>query len=160
MYEQRTQAHPVAQPRAPAPPPFCKSDASRLLHFCKSVGRAENGRYGIMSDMKKDDVNAVLSRVLTWPAEAQQEAVASLRAIEDEWVGSFELSSDDREALERSADDVQHGRLADDDKVRKIVRSLPARMKVRYTDTALGEIDEICSHIARDNRDAASDVAD
>jgi hypothetical protein len=40
-----------------------------------------------MSDMKKDDVNAVLSRVLTWPAEAQQEAVASLRAIEDEWVG-------------------------------------------------------------------------
>ena len=70
-----------------------------------------NGRYGTMSDMKKDDVNAVLSRVLTWPAEAQEEAVASLRAIEDEWVGSFELSSDDREALERSADDVRHGRL-------------------------------------------------
>jgi hypothetical protein len=73
-----------------------------------------------MSDMKKDDVNTVLSRVLTWPAEAQQEAVASLRAIEDEWVGSFELSSDDREALERSADDVRHGRLADDDKVREV----------------------------------------
>jgi plasmid stabilization system protein ParE len=33
-------------------------------------------------------------------------------------------------------------------------------MKVRYTDTALGEIDEICSHIARDNPSAASDVAD
>src|SRR6202521_901156 len=49
--------------------------------------RAENGRYGTISDMKKDDVNAVLSRVLTWPAEAQQEAVASLRAIEDEGVG-------------------------------------------------------------------------
>jgi plasmid stabilization system protein ParE len=44
-----------------------------------------------MSDMKKDDVNAVLSRVLTWPAEAQQEAVASLRAIEDEWVGGAAL---------------------------------------------------------------------
>ena len=37
--------------------------------------------------MKKDDVKAVLGRVLTWPAPAQQEAVASLRAIEDEWVG-------------------------------------------------------------------------
>jgi plasmid stabilization system protein ParE len=33
-------------------------------------------------------------------------------------------------------------------------------MKVRYTDTALGEIDEICSYIARDNPHAASDVAD
>jgi plasmid stabilization system protein ParE len=33
-------------------------------------------------------------------------------------------------------------------------------MKVRYTDTALGEVDEICSYIARDNPDAASDVAD
>jgi plasmid stabilization system protein ParE len=33
-------------------------------------------------------------------------------------------------------------------------------MKVRYTDTALGEIDEICSYIARDNPSAASDVAD
>src|ERR1700680_1020766 len=50
-------------------------------------GGAEIGRYGTMSDMKKDDVNAVLSRVLTWPAEAQREAVASLRAIEDEWGG-------------------------------------------------------------------------
>ena len=47
--------------------------------------RAERGRYGTISDMKKDDVKAVLGRVLTWPAPAQKEAVASLRAIEDEW---------------------------------------------------------------------------
>ena len=33
-------------------------------------------------------------------------------------------------------------------------------MKVRYTDTALAEIDEICSYIARDSPSAASDVAD
>jgi plasmid stabilization system protein ParE len=32
-------------------------------------------------------------------------------------------------------------------------------MKIRYTDTALGEVDEICSYIARDNPSAASDVA-
>jgi hypothetical protein len=70
--------------------------------------------------MKKDDVKAVLGRVLTWPAQAQEEAVAHLRAIEDEWVGSFELSSDDREALERSANDVRHGRFADDDEVKEV----------------------------------------
>jgi hypothetical protein len=83
----------------------------RLFWISRCVGarpcRAESGRYGLMRDMKKDDVKAVLGRVLTWPAPAQEEAVASLRAIEDEWMDSFELSSDDREALERSADDVR-----------------------------------------------------
>jgi hypothetical protein len=73
-----------------------------------------------MSDMKKADVKAVLGRVLTWPAPAQEDAVASLRAIEDEWADSFDLSSDDREALERSADDVREGRLADDEEVREM----------------------------------------
>jgi toxin ParE1/3/4 len=33
-------------------------------------------------------------------------------------------------------------------------------MRVCYTDTALGEVDEICSYIARDDPSAASDVAD
>jgi hypothetical protein len=40
--------------------------------------------------------------------------------IEEEFMGSHELSSDDREALERSADDVRHGRFATDDKVKTI----------------------------------------
>jgi hypothetical protein len=44
-------------------------------------------RTALILDIKKDDVKAVLGRVLTWPAPAQEEAVASLRAIEDEWVG-------------------------------------------------------------------------
>ena len=39
-----------------------------------------------MSDMNKEDVKAVFGRVLTWPADAQREAVATLRAIEEEWV--------------------------------------------------------------------------
>ena len=70
--------------------------------------------------MKKDDVQAVLGRVLTWPVQAQEEAIASLRAIEHEWVDALELSTDDREALARSADDVRHNRFADDDDVQKV----------------------------------------
>jgi hypothetical protein len=80
-----------------------------------------------MSDMKKDDVKAVLGRVLTWPAEAQREAVSTLRAIEEEWEsgdaipGELEtIDEADREALERSADDVRNGRFATDDKVRQV----------------------------------------
>jgi hypothetical protein len=46
--------------------------------------------------MTGDQVKAVLDRVLTWPVEAQGEAVTSLETIEEEFLGSFELSSDDR----------------------------------------------------------------
>jgi len=73
-----------------------------------------------MFAMTKDQVKAVLARVLTWPAEAQKEAIASLQTIEEEFVGSFELSQDDREALERSAEDVRNGRFATDENVRKV----------------------------------------
>jgi hypothetical protein len=72
-----------------------------------------------VKDMTKDQVKAVLDRVLSWPPEAQEEAVASLEKIEEEFMGSHELSSEDREALRRSADDVQHGRFATDEKVRE-----------------------------------------
>jgi hypothetical protein len=68
--------------------------------------------------MTKDQVKAVLDRVLTWPPEAQEEAVASLVTIEEEFMGSHELSSDDREALLRSAEDVRQGRFATDDQVK------------------------------------------
>jgi hypothetical protein len=43
-----------------------------------------------------------------------------LETIEEEFLGSFELSSDDREALERSAEDVRNGRFATDENVRKV----------------------------------------
>jgi hypothetical protein len=68
--------------------------------------------------MTKDQVKAVLDRVLTWPPEAQEEAVASLVTIEEEFMGSHELSSDDRETLLRSAEDVRQGRFATDDQVK------------------------------------------
>jgi hypothetical protein len=72
--------------------------------------------------MARNQVKEILDRVLTWHggAEAQREAVASLETIEEEFIGSFELSSDDREALERSADDMRNGRFATDDNVRKV----------------------------------------
>jgi hypothetical protein len=76
--------------------------------------RRENGRYVRMSDMKKDDVNAVLGRVLTWPAEAQKEAVATLRAIEEEWVsGDYNATPEELEAI----DDADRSGVATEDEV-------------------------------------------
>jgi hypothetical protein len=69
--------------------------------------------------MTKDQLKAVLERVLTWPPQAQEEAVASLQTIEEEFLGSHEISSSDVEALKRSADDVRAGRFATDEEVEK-----------------------------------------
>ncbi len=68
--------------------------------------------------MTKDQVKAMLDRVLTWPAEAQEEAVASLATIEEQFSALQTLSTDDREALSRSAEDVRQGKYATDDQVK------------------------------------------
>jgi uncharacterized protein YbaP (TraB family) len=68
--------------------------------------------------MTKDQVKAMLDRVLTWPPEAQEEAVASLATIEEQFSALQTLSSDDREALSRSAEDVRQGKYATDDQVK------------------------------------------
>jgi hypothetical protein len=70
--------------------------------------------------MTKEQMKVVLDRVLTWLPEAQEEAVASLQTIEEEFMGSHELSLEDREALERSAEDVRHGRFATDEDVKRV----------------------------------------
>jgi hypothetical protein len=76
--------------------------------------RRENRRYVRMSDMKKDDVKAVLGRVLTWPAEAQKEAVATLRAIEEEWVsGDYNATPEELEAI----DDADRSGVATEDEI-------------------------------------------
>ena len=51
----------------------------------------------------------LLERAATWPEQAQEEAVAALEAVEDEYVGLFELSIEDQKALEKSAQDVRTG---------------------------------------------------
>lgn len=70
--------------------------------------------------MTREQIKAALDRVLTWPAEAQEEALATLEEIEKEISGSISLSADDREALERSGEDARHGRFASDHEVSEV----------------------------------------
>jgi len=51
----------------------------------------------IRFEMTKEQLKVMLDRILTWSPEAQEEAVASLQTIEEEFMGSHELSSDDRD---------------------------------------------------------------
>ena len=59
-------------------------------------------------------LKALINRIEHWPKQAQEDAVNSLLAIEGEYLGGDDLSPEDREALERSAEDVRVGRFADD----------------------------------------------
>jgi hypothetical protein len=71
--------------------------------------------------MKKDDVKAMLGRVLTWPAEAQQEAVATLRAIEEEWVGGDDYHATPEELV--AIDEADRSGVASADEVEVAFRS-------------------------------------
>jgi len=62
----------------------------------------------------------LLARVETWPEAVQDEVVASIEAIEEDFLGVHELSSEDITALERSAEDVRRGRFATEDQVREV----------------------------------------
>ena len=60
----------------------------------------------------------LLERVASWPDAAQEEAQASLEAIEHDLSEPYILTDDDRDALEGSADDVRRGRFASDAEVK------------------------------------------
>ena len=62
----------------------------------------------------------ILDRIEGWPETVQDEAAATLQAIEEELLAPHTLTDEDRAALERSAEDVRHGRFATDEDVRKV----------------------------------------
>lgn len=64
--------------------------------------------------MKNADLRTILDRVLIWPAGAQRELVASIRAIEDEWVGGdYHATAEELQAI----DEADRSGLASDDEV-------------------------------------------
>src|SRR5580700_11135162 len=44
--------------------------------------RAENGRYGRMSDMTRNQVKEILNRVLSWPPDEQEKVARFVREVE------------------------------------------------------------------------------
>jgi hypothetical protein len=66
-------------------------------------------------------LKALMERVEHWPEGAQDEAVASLEAIEEELVGLYELLPADRAALDRSEEDVRLGRFASEERVSEVL---------------------------------------
>jgi predicted transcriptional regulator len=66
-------------------------------------------------------MNAKLKDIIecadTWPEEAQEEAVQFLLALEQEYAEPYELSDEDRKAIDRGLEDMRQGRFATDEQV-------------------------------------------
>ena len=68
----------------------------------------------MMLNMTRDQVKAILNRVLTWPAAAQEAAVATLRAIEAEWASDeYHATPQELEAI----DEADRSGIATEDEV-------------------------------------------
>jgi hypothetical protein len=72
--------------------------------------------------MEAKALRGILQRIETWPEHAQQRALDLLLSIEQELVDPYVLTDEDRNAIERSLDDMRHGRFASDEQVAAVFR--------------------------------------
>ena len=61
------------------------------------------------------DIAALLERVASLPEEAQDEIVASVAAIEAKYAGEYQVSDEERAAVERGLTSVREGRLVSEE---------------------------------------------
>ena len=67
--------------------------------------------------MTKAEIEAVLERVRTWPAERQEDAVHVLLEMEAEGTEVYRLSDEERAAIEESMEQARRGEFASDEEV-------------------------------------------
>jgi predicted transcriptional regulator len=67
--------------------------------------------------MTKTEIDAVLERVRTWPAEKQEDALRALLEIEAEGTEVYKLSDDERAAIEEGMAQARRGEFATDEEV-------------------------------------------
>ena len=67
--------------------------------------------------MTQAEIDAVLNRVKTWPAERQEKALLMLLDLEAEVTGVYHLTEDDRREIELSMEEARRGEFATDEEV-------------------------------------------
>lgn len=67
--------------------------------------------------MTKEQIEAVLERVKTWPKERQQDAVDILLKMERMGTKIYRLSGEERADLEEARKEIERGEVASDEEV-------------------------------------------
>ena len=70
--------------------------------------------------MTKDQIDAVLARVHSWPKLRQEDAARILLAMEAQTVEPYALSEEERADLEAALEEVKRGELATDAEVEAV----------------------------------------
>jgi hypothetical protein len=71
--------------------------------------------------MTKEQINAVLESVRSWPEEDQEELIEYAREIEARRSGVCRLSESEREGIERGLQAKREGRFASDQRIAAIL---------------------------------------
>jgi predicted transcriptional regulator len=74
--------------------------------------------------MTKEQINAVLEAVRTWPQEDQEELAEIAREIEARRTGVYAMSNDERAAVREGLDQAQRGELTQDDEMNAFWKTL------------------------------------
>ena len=67
-------------------------------------------------------LDALVERVSSWPAEAQEEAVSSLLSIEARLVGTYRMSHDERSAVLEGLAQADKGEFVSDEEMATFFR--------------------------------------
>jgi predicted transcriptional regulator len=67
--------------------------------------------------MTKEQINAVLERVRSWPAEDQEELVEVAREIEAQRTGVYVMSEDEWSAVREGLEQARRGEFVPDDEM-------------------------------------------
>jgi predicted transcriptional regulator len=70
--------------------------------------------------MFSKELQEILKRVETWPKAAQEQAVASLQALEHELLAPYELTEDDKRAINRGLEAARRGDFATEEEVEAV----------------------------------------
>jgi hypothetical protein len=67
------------------------------------------------------EIRETADRAAEWPEQAREELVESMLSIESRYFGVFITTKEDRQALKKSAGDMQHDRFAKTKEVEKVL---------------------------------------
>jgi predicted transcriptional regulator len=70
--------------------------------------------------MTRDQIDAILERVRTWPPERQEDAANVLLAMEAEGMAPYELSEEERRDIEEGLAEADRGEFATEEEIAAI----------------------------------------
>ena len=62
----------------------------------------------------------IMERAETWPEWAQEHAIELLLSLEQEYADPYQLTEEDKVAIDRSLEDARQGRFATDEQIAEV----------------------------------------